>query len=195
MRPERHAISHTCGVSIAPRSIRVIASAAKQSTSAQRKNGLLRCARNDVQDGTLHTVVIHRECGVSSTPRLIGSIIAVSGILGHPPSRVTTPECAFAFSRRIAPELCEVLSLKTEGTGNAGCLLHPRSRVQCVLEMRTRAYRYSRARRHSLRKGEYGDTKCRHINALRLMYPPLCPDERSHKRAESPYSYGAHSSY
>src|SRR5258705_13347251 len=42
---------------------------------------------------------------VSSTPRLIDSITAASGILGHPPSRVTT-EYAPAFSRRIAPEIC-----------------------------------------------------------------------------------------
>jgi len=47
-----------------------------------------------------------REGGASSTPRPIGSIIDVSGILGHPPSRVTTTECVSAFSRRAAPELC-----------------------------------------------------------------------------------------
>jgi hypothetical protein len=30
----------------------------------------------------------------------------------------------------ILPELCVSLSLKHEGAGNAGCALHPRSRVQ-----------------------------------------------------------------
>ena len=35
-----------------------------------------------------------------------------------------------AFSRREAPEVCLSLSLKQEGAGNAGCALHPRSRVQ-----------------------------------------------------------------
>ena len=35
--------------------------------------------------------------GVSSTPRLLGSIIGVSGILGHPPSRATT---AHVLARR-----------------------------------------------------------------------------------------------
>ena len=30
-----------------------------------------------------------------------------------------------------------------EGAGNAGCALHPRSRVQCAREVRTRAYRFS----------------------------------------------------
>jgi hypothetical protein len=35
-----------------------------------------------------------------------------------------------AFSRRETPEVCVSLSLKREGAGNAGCALHPRSRVQ-----------------------------------------------------------------
>jgi hypothetical protein len=34
---------------------------------------------------------------------------------------------------------------KSEGAGNAGCLLHPRSRVQKCAKKRTRAYRYSRS--------------------------------------------------
>ena len=44
--------------------------------------------------------------GRSGTPQPIGSITAVSGILGHPPSRVTTVGCRSAFSRRIASEAC-----------------------------------------------------------------------------------------
>jgi len=42
---------------------------------------------------------------------------------------------ASAFSRRIAPELCQKLPalMKSEGAGNAGCALHPRSRVRLVL--------------------------------------------------------------
>ena len=75
-------------------------------------------------------LVIPRESGGSSTPRLLGSIITVSGILGHPPSRVTTTEYDFAISPHHLREFCfENLPLK-EGAGNAGCLLHPRSRVQ-----------------------------------------------------------------
>jgi hypothetical protein len=38
----------------------------------------------------MHKVVIPRAGGVSTTPRLVGSIIAVSGILDHP------PQCAIA---------------------------------------------------------------------------------------------------
>ncbi len=39
----------------------------------------------------------------------------------------------FAFSRRDAPEVFrQVRPLKSEGAGNAGCALHPRSREQCA---------------------------------------------------------------
>ena len=89
--------------------------------------------------------VMPREGGASSTLRPIDSIIDVSGILDHPHARVMTTECDFAFSRRAAPEVCMNLSLQDEGAGNAGCLLHPRSRVQWCKELRTRAYRYSRS--------------------------------------------------
>src|SRR5229473_5343632 len=44
-----------------------------------------------------------------------------------------------AISRRNAPELCIYLSPPMEGVGNAGCPLHPRSRVHFVLVERTRA--------------------------------------------------------
>src|ERR1700692_4111077 len=36
------------------------------------------------------------------------------------------------ISRREAPEVCVSSSLENEGAGNAGCALHPRSRVQRV---------------------------------------------------------------
>src|SRR5437660_12257420 len=63
--------------------------------------------------------------------------------------------CVFAFSRRIAPELYKYLShpRSSEGAGNAGCALHPRSRVQNCRKLRTRAYRAAEAIRHSLRNG------------------------------------------
>jgi hypothetical protein len=50
------------------------------------------------------------------------------------------------FSRPLHPR-------KSEGAGNAGCALHPRSRVQCARELRTRAYRAAESIRHSLRNG------------------------------------------
>src|SRR6266568_9656100 len=42
---------------------------------------------------------------------------------------------------------------KTEGAGNAGCALHPRSRAQWSSWLRARAYRAAEAIRHSLRSG------------------------------------------
>ena len=60
--------------------------------------------------------VIPREGGVSSTPRPIGSIINVSGILDRPPQCAIAhkadddTEYDFAISRRIAPEVCLITS-------------------------------------------------------------------------------------
>src|SRR3954447_17058868 len=59
---------------------------------------------------TALSAVILRESGGSSTPRLLGSITGVSGILDHPHARVMTTEYDFAYSRRIAPEVCKYLS-------------------------------------------------------------------------------------
>ncbi len=86
-----------------------------------------------------------REGGASSTPRRIGSITAASGILGHPPSRVTTSEYASAFSRHVLPEVCIFVGplRESEGAGKTGCTLHPRSRVQLRKQKCTRAYRFS----------------------------------------------------
>ena len=60
----------------------------------------------------------------------------------------------WAFSPHIAREAFQIRStLGSEGAGNAGCALHPRSRVQCAREVRTRAYRAAESIRHSLRNG------------------------------------------
>jgi hypothetical protein len=64
----------------------------------------------------LHTPVIPRGGGRSSTPRPIVLVIGVSGILDHPLSRVMTIECASTFSRRDAPGvLQENLTLSNRG--------------------------------------------------------------------------------
>src|SRR5450631_915228 len=42
---------------------------------------------------------------------------------------------------------------KSEGAGNAGCALHPRSHAQRRCWLRARAYRAAEAIRHSLRNG------------------------------------------
>jgi hypothetical protein len=81
--------------------------------------------------------------GASSTPRPIVSIIGVSGILDHPPARVMTTEYDFTIPRRDTPEVLLKRRPSKEGAGNAGCALHPRSRVQNCAKNRTRAYRFS----------------------------------------------------
>ena len=80
--------------------INVIASEAKQSSFAETSK---------------------MDCFVASAPRNDGSRVSI---------RVSNSRCTSAFSRRDAPEVCVSLSLKHEGAGNAGCALHPRSRVQ-----------------------------------------------------------------
>ncbi len=57
-----------------------------------------------------------------------------------------TARHTISFSRRgMRPSHASCLpSMKTEGAGNAGCTLHPRSRVPFALKKkRTRAYRFS----------------------------------------------------
>ena len=102
-----------------------------------------------------------REGGASSTPRPIDSILAVSGILDHPPSRVMTTErvmmteYGFAISRRIPPELCIFFcpprKLRAQGRPGACCTHGP----ACDLRKQncTRAYRAARTLRPSLRNG------------------------------------------
>ena len=46
--------------------------------------------------------------------------------------QTSTSRCTSAFSRHDLPEACISLSPSNEGAGNAGCALHPRSRVQTV---------------------------------------------------------------
>jgi hypothetical protein len=55
-----------------------------------------------------------------------------------------TTECDSTISRLTKPEVCtNVCPSMIEGAGNAGCTLHPRSRVQNCAKKRTRAYRFS----------------------------------------------------
>jgi hypothetical protein len=118
------------------------------------------------------------EGGVSSTLRLLDSITDVSGILDPPTLvelrrtsrplepviglaegetrwRTMTTEYEFACSRRDAPEVCwKSCPSKTEGAGNAGCTLHPRSRVQrCTKRNAHEHTGTDGAIRHSLRNG------------------------------------------
>ena len=96
-----------------------------------------------------------REGGASSTPRRIGSMTAASGILGPPPSRVTTSEYASAFSRHVLSEGCISLAPfenpRAQGRPGACCTRG----LACDLRKQncTRAYRAAGAFRPSLRNG------------------------------------------
>ena len=69
-------------------------------------------------------------------------------------AHVSKDKHTFAFSQRKAPEFCyRRPALTTEGAGNAGCALHPRSRAQKECGVHARAYRLSGGIRHSLRDG------------------------------------------
>ena len=69
--------------------------------------------------------------------------------------RAMTAEYVFAIPRRIAPELCQkfLAPSKSEGAGNAGCALHPRSRVQKCRKTAHEQTGSAEAIRHSLRNG------------------------------------------
>ena len=73
---------------------------------------------------TSRRTVMPREGGASSTPRRVGSIMNVSGILDRPPSRTMTTGYASAISRRVAPELCLIFTpekQRAQGRPGARC--------------------------------------------------------------------------
>src|SRR6266403_6114848 len=78
---------------------------------------------------------------------------------------------------------------KSEGAGNAGCALHPRSRVQCAQRVRTRAYRAAENIRHSLRNGFTA------YNALspvsHVLLPPSTPTSGRQDHTSLPYASAA----
>jgi hypothetical protein len=83
--------------------INVIASAAKQSISQRRRD-----------------------------ERWIASSQVLLAMTWLDPDSNFKQQIRVGISRRDAPEVCVSMSLKQEGAGNAGCALHPRSRVQRV---------------------------------------------------------------
>ena len=86
--------------------------------------------------------------------------------------------------------------LRTEGAGNAGCRLHPRSRVPKLRTWRTRAYRFSRnipafpaQWLYGLLRALPGERACCHRH---LQKPPanLAPASRRQDHTTSPYAFG-----
>ena len=107
-------------------------------------DGLLRFARNDAEGRLCKHTVVSREGGGSSTPRPIGSIIDVSGILDHPPSRVMTTEYADTISRLEKPEACMSSAPRNQrAQGRPGARCTRGLACNCAQRTRTRAYRFS----------------------------------------------------
>ena len=103
------------------------------------------------------TPVIPRAGGVSSTPRLIDSIIGASGILDHPLSRVMTTESILAA--RCARSFAFRSPSKDRGRGEDRVRAAPAvSQACCIGICCPRAYRFS---------GEH--TGLPHAMALRLI--------------------------
>jgi hypothetical protein len=67
--------------------------------------------------------------GALATKQSIPSFLRRDGLLRYARN---DEKHTFSFSRLIAPEVCmKFVALESkEGAGNAGCALHPRSRVQ-----------------------------------------------------------------
>jgi hypothetical protein len=71
-----------------------------------------------------NTAVMLRESGASSTPRRLGSIVGVSGILDHPLSRMMTVVDTVSRSRGAIARALNTFSAP-KGVGNAGRPMHP----------------------------------------------------------------------
>jgi hypothetical protein len=98
------------------------------------------------------TAVMPRECGASSTLRLLDSVTAASGILDHPPSRVMTRRrsrgmfCP-SFSKFVCP---------FPKRGRRECRVRAAPAVSCAICAKESAHEHTgerRTLRHPLRNG------------------------------------------
>src|SRR4030095_11486633 len=94
------------------------------------------------------TAVMPREGGASSTPRLLGSITDVSGILDRPPSRTMTMEYAFAISRHVLPKLLHQ-RCPSPKRGRRECRVHAAPAVSCAKNCAFGAHEHTGERKHS----------------------------------------------
>ena len=103
--------------------------------------------------------------GESSTPRPLGSITAVSGMLDRPVKPGDDSECCrrtIAFSRRISPELCFVVPPSKPRGRREGRVLtsHPRSAARKAHAGRT-AQQHTGGANHSAFPAQWSDGLCR----------------------------------
>jgi hypothetical protein len=101
------------------------------------------------------------------------------------PSSAMTVGHTRAPSRGVfRPGFANRFAQRKEGAGNAGCLLHPRSRAQSAREVRTRAYRYSRSIPAFPAQWFYG--LCRALPGDEFLLPPSSANwRRSRARSGS----------
>jgi hypothetical protein len=155
-RRQRGVIPHTCGgircAAVSPRHCRPTgcANKAKHLLSSLRKQGpiatVVDCPGKAVDLPARQYPP--RRMGPGS--RSLRSLVRDDGDGSH-----CDTEYDSAFSRLEKPEVCMNLSLppKSEGAGNAGCLLHPRSRVQDGVRCAHEHTGTAGALRHPLRNG------------------------------------------
>jgi hypothetical protein len=102
--------------------------------------------------------------GRSSTPRLLDSITAASGILGRPVKPGDDEgECGAQYSSNTSPRsrgacarVVREFFAQVEGAGNAGRPMRPQSRVRNRKAHERSHHGHTGCTRHSLRKGEFG---------------------------------------
>ena len=130
-------------VSSTPRPIFVIASEAKQSMSQRGERWIASSLSLLAMTGIERPHTPLSSSAKAEDPVRRGLSVLSSASLEYwirsaVRARTMTARCVSAFSRRIAPEVCwKFFALsKSEGAGNAGCALHPRSHAQCAQKVR-----------------------------------------------------------
>ena len=112
------------------------------------------------------------------------------------PSRTMTPNTRPRSRGALRPRFAIfVAPFETEGAGNTGCTLHPRSRVQLRTKTRARAYRFSGNTPPSLRNGFTAYFVLSPVNgsfatvaARSLLLTNLTPAPRRQDHTTSPYA-------
>src|SRR5206468_7968581 len=96
-----------------------------------------------------------------------------------------------AFSRRIAPEVCELFSRPLEIRGRRECRMRAAPAVSCAMVevVRARAYRAAEAIRHSLRNGFTAYNALSPVSHVQL--PPSTPTSGRQDHTSLPYALAA----
>ena len=133
MRPEKRAISHTCG------GVRYAAAHLRHCERSEAIHlaacGGMDCfvasaPRNDVEVIPPHEIVITAKAGIQYAAACRFNHCCLWNT-GSPAYAGDDTECAFAFSRRTAPEACSKLPSFEIG-GSRECRVHAAPAVSCA---------------------------------------------------------------